>query len=151
MTVRSDGFHLLEFLDRHGNLGTTSGLNWGQGNVAHTNRNDAYIPIRRNDVYRRPDLFSPKLEGCGAIAVVRWDDGTEMMVRFEGTQLIGCDRYPKQISSYPSKAELGRYLRSRLGIGSGTRVELADLEKYGRTSVGIRKQAEGLYLADFAV
>ena len=151
MQVDSNDFHLLEFLDRNGELGRTSGLNWGQGSVAHTNKDDAYIPIRRNDIYRRPDLFPPKGGSGISIAVLRWDDNVQMTVRFEGTQAIGDDKFPKQISSYPAKAELGRYLRTRLGLKSGDRVSAADLDAYGRTSVGIRKLADGLFLGDFSV
>lgn len=147
----SEDFHLLEFLDRKGNLGRTSGLNWGQGSKAHTNRDDAYIPIRRNDILRRKELFEPKAGGSGQVVTLYWDDGTVMSARFEGTQLLGGYRYPKQISSFSAKAELGRYLRLRLGVALGARVDINDLDRYGRTSVGIRRIGEAAFLMDFSV
>lgn len=61
------------------------------------------------------------------------------------------EKYPKQISTTPSKAELGRYIRKRMGIKEGEAISYADLEAYGRTSIDVSLQGEGVYYFDFSV
>lgn len=59
--------------------------------------------------------------------------------------------YPKQISSHPSKADMGRYIRKRLEIAEGAPITLETLEKYGRNTIDISLQGEGIYYFDFSV
>ena len=69
----------------------------------------------------------------------------------EGSQPINEIVYPKQLSSFPVKSELGSYLRSRIGVPFGQPVRRHHLESYGRTDISISKIGEGLYQLDFSV
>jgi hypothetical protein len=144
-----------------------NGLNWGQNESNHTNLNDANIPIRADYIRNYPDLFPEKQDfslvgnqggrsqrNNDAIDII-WDDGTTMRGLLEGSNdrisgFLGI-RFPKQISSFPDKSELGRYLRQRIGVPSGQRVERTDLERYGRTHIDVSLIDEGIYRFDFSV
>lgn len=141
-----------------------SGINWGQAklNGSHVNLNDGYIPIRREDIANKPGLFPKKrtipalLTSKGGSArdndpvEILWDDGTRMIGLLEGVQTIDGVKYPKQISTSPSKALFGKYLRQRLGIQSGKKITKEDLENYGRSDIGIALIGEGVYYFDFS-
>lgn len=141
-----------------------SGINWGQAklNGSHVNLNDGYIPIRREDIINKPTLFPKKRNVPAAVyrtggsardndpVEILWDDGTRMIGLLEGVQTIDGVKYPKQISTSPSKALFGRYLRKRLGIDDGKRIEKKDLIRYGRTDIGIALIGEGVYYFDFS-
>lgn len=141
-----------------------SGLNWGQNPNNHTKPNDAYIPIRTSYIRSYPELFpakqeSPLLDSQGgriahrhndAIELI-WDDGTNMMGLLEGTVKIDEIIYPKQISSFPEKSLLGKYIRNRLGVPDGARVNRQHLEKYGRTHIDVSLEEKGVYYFDFSV
>ena len=139
----------------------TSGLNWGQNPNNHTRPNDAYIAIRTSHVRDCADLFPPKqsysLDTRGrpqrhndSVEII-WDDGVSMEGLFEGSQSVGDLIYPKQISSFPVKSELGEYFRSRLGVPSGQPVRRHHLDAYGRTDVAVSLISEGVYKFDFSV
>jgi hypothetical protein len=143
----------------------SSGLNWGRAvlNGSHVSIDDAYIPIRREDIDKAPFLFPKKRaipleltkEGHSArdndpIEII-WDDGTRMQALLEGSQNLSGVKYPKQISSLPSKKLFGEYIRKRLGLSSGTRITKEILENYGRTTIGIALVGEGIYYFDFSV
>lgn len=159
-----DGVAKLSLLDRNGGLPELSGINWGMSTTSHVNPDDAYIPIRREVLANHPELFAPRItlpEGVSArgnsdeVVELIWDDGTIMQVKFEGTQNVtdsigNAIKYPKQISSFPNKSIMGRYLRGRLGVGSGVLVEKEDLERYGTTAIRLSKLSEGVYMASFA-
>ncbi len=68
----------------------------------------------------------------------------------EGTYTMGGIVYPKQISSFPEKDILGKYIRKRLSLPEGARVTKADLERYGRTHVDVSLQSEGVYYFNFS-
>jgi hypothetical protein len=154
---------LLTFLDRRGNLPSgASGLNWGQNPENHTNPNDAYIPIRKNNVRANPELFPPKQlysinVGSGRAhrhndsIEILWDDGYRMNGLLEGSQDVDGNTHPKQISSFPSKSEMGEYFRNRLGVPLNQEVQKSDLERYGRADVNISLIGEGIYMCDFSV
>lgn len=141
-----------------------SGINWGQAkrNGSHVNLNDAYIPIRREVIANKPGLFPKKRENPSRLnsagrssrdndpIEILWDDGTRMIGLLEGVQTIDGVKYPKQISSSPSKAQMGKYLRKRLGIESGEKITKEILENYGRTDIGIALIGEGVYYLDFS-
>ena len=129
----------LTLLTSEGNVHKSAGLNWGLSSRAHVRKNDAYIPIHIGTIRKNLDFFNSRTNISNTILTFRWDDGTVMQGRFEGTLpdsrtgLI----YPKQIASYPHKDILGEYLRRRLGVVSMARVTLDDLHRYGRTDIDI--------------
>ena len=90
------------------------------------------------------------------IIEIIWDDGTEMKGLLEGSipkkDVAGkIELYPKQLASCPQKSELGKYLRQRLGIREGVSITLADLDRYGRRTIDVSLQGEGIYFFDFSV
>lgn len=146
----------------------SSGINWGQAklNGSHVNINDAYIKIGGDLLEFYPELFPPK-QSCPTEDVgkrghrhndnieILWDDGTSMLGLLEGSVDKEIDgkksKYPKQISTTPSKAELGKYIRKRLGKKDGEKITYADLVAYGRTTIDVSLQGEGVYYFDFSV
>jgi NgoFVII restriction endonuclease len=80
-----------------------------------------------------------------------WDDGISMEGLFEGSQPVNGLTYPKQISSFPVKSELGEYFRNRLGVPLGQPVRRHHLDSYGRTDVAVSLISEGVYKFDFSV
>ena len=147
-----------------------SGLNWGMARYSgsHVNVNDAYIPISKAMVSNYPSLFPIKQkaptnkEGVARLdhrhndnIEIIWDDGTYMTGLLEGTReatIAGKTvYYPKQISTTPSKSELGEYLRNRLHVPLGKPITMQILKLYGRDSISISMQAEGVYYFDFHV
>ena len=134
---------------RQAGLPAKSGLNWGNAN-AHVNTEDAYIPIRHNDIAAHPILFPIVNQGQSIINVI-WDDGTIMTCSFEGTQDINGTIYPKQISSYNDKSILGHYLRSRIGVNATATITEGDLNQYGRNHIDITKNDDGTFFFDFSV
>lgn len=138
----------------------TSGLNWGQNPNNHTRPNDAYIAIRTSHIRNCADLFPPKqsysLDTRGrpqrhndSVEII-WDDGVSMEGLFEGSQPVDGLTYPKQISSFPVKSELGEYFRNRLGVPLGQPVRRHHLDAYGRTNVAVSLISEGVYKFDFS-
>ena len=85
-----------------------------------------------------------------AIEII-WDDGISMEGLLEGSQPIDGIIYPKQISSFPNKSELGEYFRRRLGVPFGQPVRRLHLNRYGRTDVAVSLINEGVYRFDFSV
>ena len=153
----------LTLLGRGGEVQNAAGLNWGQNPNNHTTRNDAYIAIRTAHIRECAKLFPPKqtnplnTDNRGrqqrhndAVEII-WDDGITMEALFEGTQTIDGVIYPKQISSFPVKAQLGEYIRNRLGVPLGAPVRKHHLEAYGRTDVEVCLLEEGIYKFDFSV
>jgi hypothetical protein len=141
---------LLTLLTANGRMHKTGGLNWGFNPRNHTTPDDAYIPIHLATIRNNPGFFLPK-PTYQTVLTFTWDDGTVMQGRFEASQF---DRrtgtkYPKNISSYPSKAILGRYLRSRINV-YGRRVTIADLQAYGRTDVMMTQTGPNQYYLDFS-
>lgn len=153
----------------HKEVPKKSGVNWGLAALSGSNVkiNDAEIRIGADLLDRYPELFPPKLKlptkmtGLGrrqrnndAVEVL-WDDGTAMTCLLEGSRFRTVNEvkvaYPKQISSHPSKSELGKYLRDRLGVAEGTAITMDDLVKYGRDTIDVSLQGEGIYYFDFSV
>ena len=146
-----------------------SGINWGMAklNGSHVNINDAYIKIGANLIEHYPDMF-PKKQSSPSEGTkhgrqghrhndnieILWDDGTTMTGLLEGSipKIVNGERanFPKQISTTPSKAELGKYLRKRLDVGEGVGITMNDLAKYGRDNIDISLQGEGIYYFDFS-
>lgn len=144
-----------------------SGLNWGMAklNGAHVNIDDAYIKISSDMIYKYPKLF-PAKQIMPTKNVVRkghrhndcieiiWDDGTNMIGLLEGSipkKINGISLlFPKQISTSPSKSLLGKYIRARIGIDSGTMITMQHLQNYGRDTIDISLLGDGIYYFDFS-
>lgn len=148
----------------------SSGLNWGMAKLtgSHVNINDAYIRIGADLIEHYPDLFPKKQDSPtddsqtgrkghrhnDNIDII-WDDGTTMQGLLEGTipKIIDGEKcnYPKQIATTPSKALLGAYLRKRLGVPEGKAITMKDFQRYGRDTIDVSLQGEGIYYFDFSV
>lgn len=144
-----------------------SGLNWGyKANGLPAEKrgiNDACIPINISHIRQYPELFPPKLTERELIDVrgrkqrsneaieLIWDDGITMEGLLEGTNNVDGVKYPKQISSFPSKSQMGEYLRIRLGVPLGQPVRKHHLDQYGRTDITVSLIADGVYKCDFSV
>lgn len=154
---------LVSLLGNDGEVQNAAGLNWGQNPMNHTRPNDAYIAIRTIHIRDYPQLFPPKqlnpmaAEARGrahrhndAIEII-WDDGLTMEGLLEGSQPVDGSTYPKQISSFPVKSELGEYIRERINVPLGQPVRRHHLERYGRTDIAVSLLGDGVYLFDFSV
>lgn len=153
----------MTLLGRDGEVQNFAGLNWGQNLNNHTTPNDAYIPIRTAHIRKCPNLFPQKqmnpllLDNRGrmqrhndSIEII-WDDGVTMEGLLEGSQPVDNIIYPKQISSFPSKSQMGEYIRERIGVPLGQPVRRYHLERYGRTDIEISLLGDGVYKFDFSV
>jgi hypothetical protein len=150
-------------LGKDGEVQNAAGLNWGQNPNNHTTPNDAYIAIRTSHIRDYPNLFQPKqlnpmvtdvggrMQRHNDSVEIIWDDGLIMEGLLEGTQPINEIIYPKQISSFPVKAELGIYIRNRIGVPLGQPVRRHHLESYGRTDIDVSLLGDGVYQFDFSV
>lgn len=153
----------MSLLANDGEVQNAAGLNWGQNPRNHTTPNDAYIAIRTRYIRDFPNLFQPKqmnpmhIDNRGRMqrhndsVEIIWDDGLTMEGLLEGSQPIDGITYPKQISSFPSKAQLGEYIRTRIGVPLGQPVRRHHLERYGRTDIRISLLGDGVYKFDFSV
>lgn len=165
--IINQNFCSMSLLDNTGEVQRASGLNWGfmKNGLPSPKRgiNDACIPIRVEHINNYSNLFPQKLQtrefmdlrgrrqrDNEAIEII-WDDGITMEGLLEGTQPINDIIYPKQISSFPVKSELGIYLRNRIGVPLGQPVRRHHLERYGRTNIEISLLADGVYKFDFSV
>ncbi|MDR0785506.1 MAG: NgoFVII family restriction endonuclease [Treponema sp.] len=153
---------LLTLLGDDGETQNAAGLNWGQNPKNHTNKNDAYIKIRAQDIRNCPNLFPPKqlnplhFDGRGRkrrhndnIEII-WDDGVNMDGLLLGNQTIDGIMYPKQVSSFPHGSEMGRYFRKRLNVPDGQPVRRFHLDNYGRDTIGVSLLGECVYKFDFS-
>lgn len=156
-------FCSMSLLGRDGEVQNAAGLNWGQNPNNHTTPNDAYIALRTQHIRDYPHLFQPKqinpqhLDNRGrmqrhndSIEII-WDDGVTMEGLLEGSQPVNGMIYPKQISSFPAKAELGEYIRTRIGVPLGQPVRRHHLERYGRTDIQVSLLGDGVYKFDFSI
>ena len=140
-----------------------SGLNWGQNPRSHTTPDDAYVPVRVSHIRDFPSLFQPKQlyplvdDSRGreqrhndSIEMI-WDDGITMEGLFEGSQPVDDQIYPKQVSSFPRKSQLGQYIRNKIGVPSGQPVRKHHLDTYGRSDIDVSLLGDGVYKFDFSV
>lgn len=126
----------LSLLTRGGTIHEKGGLNWGQREGREPNQ--AYIPVP-TDV-QRSRFFPPPGQTFNLIT----DDGRSMLCKCAGTG-------GKNLESSLDNSELGRYFRRRIGVRDGEFVRASDLQRYGRTSVTIRRLSAETYSMDFAV
>ena len=142
---------LISLLDSNQMVHLRGGLNWGFSN-AHVRRYDAYIPIPIKTIRENLDLFKNRGQRNTILRFI-WDDGSQMLGRFEGTRINKEDglMYPKQIASYPHKSILGQYFRKRLNVQENRRITMNDLTIYGRMDIDITQIGINTYRIDFSV
>ncbi|PHS63396.1 MAG: NgoFVII family restriction endonuclease [Flavobacterium sp.] len=165
--VEPDEASIMTLLMANGQTHNASGLNWGyMANGLPSLRrgiDDACIPISIEHIRHYPELFPQKLTERELVDVrgrrqrsneaieLIWDDGITMEGLLEGTNNVDGIAYPKQISSFPAKNEMGEYLRQRLGVPLGQPVQRHHLDRYGRTDITVSLLGNGIYSCDFSV
>jgi len=125
----------LSFLTNHGDVGKTSGLNWGQRKGR--NKNEAYIPLPSR--IAKKGFFPLKDQHFMVVT----DDGHNLLLRVE-------QQNDKAITTPLSNAQLGEYFRNRLGLPNGAFVTKQDLLYYGRTDVTFYKIDDEEFYMDFS-
>lgn len=126
----------LSLLTRDEQMPTVSGLNWGQREGREPNQ--AYIKVP-STVYST-DFFP--------------DNAVPFKITTDDGKVFDCaiaQQNGKAIHTPANNSLLGTYFRERLGIPSGELVTLEALEKYGRTSVTIKKVNDTSYTMDFSI
>jgi hypothetical protein len=126
----------LSLLAKNGEVGTRSGLNWGQRKGR--NKNQAYIPLPIN--IAKSGFFPLNKRHFTVVT----DDHHQLILRVE-------QQFDKAITTPLSNAQLGEYFRNRLGLANGQFVMKQDLHNYGRTDVTFYKLDEEQYYLDFSV
>lgn len=104
----------LEFKDNQGKIPTKSGINQ-MHSAGHVCDYDAYIPIRKA-VRNSSNLSIPD---NGTIVDVIWNGSQIMKMMFESSK-IGTDGVAQQLASTPTRSTLGKYLRTEMGLKTGT-------------------------------
>lgn len=130
----------LSLLDTHsGDTHKKSGLNWGQIELGPAGRKkpyQAYIPVP--SAVQLSDFFPNR----GEQFTVLTDDGNSFI--FVRAQAGG-----KALHTTLDNSQLGKYIRSRLGVRSGQYVTRQHLAEYGRTDITFTKIDEETYILDF--
>lgn len=126
----------LSLLSRNGETGQKSGINWGQRE--NRNRNEAYIPLPSN--IARTDFFPMEKNHFTVVT----DDCHTLILRVE-------QQNDKAITTPLRNAQLGEYLRNRIGVANGAYVRKQDLLNYGRTDITFYKLDDEQYYMDFSV
>lgn len=126
----------LSFLKRDGNIGSRSGLNWGQRNGRE--KNQAYIPLPAK--IARSDFFPLGGQHFSVIT----DDRKQLILRVE-------QENNKAITTPLNNSQIGEYFRNRLGLANGAYVTKDNLVNYGRTDVTFYKIDEEQFFMDFSV
>ena len=119
------------------NVQQKAGLNWGQRPGRETNQ--AYIKVPTSFNKENPNFFPPKKQEFTMLT----DDGDSFVciMAQDGRKAIQTTR----------NNILGRYFRSRLGLEYGVKVELSDLEVYGRKYVRVFKINNETYYMDYSL
>lgn len=135
----------ISWLTSKGDVGKSSGPNWGYRAKKgyHRNPNEAYIPYNKKnrkagffpDRNRKEDLH------CPLFKVITKDNEIFYM------RMAQSDN--KSIQTAASNALLGQWLREKLGLQSGSIVELKDFQRYGRTDVTFIKYADDVFIMEF--
>ncbi|MBL6678843.1 MAG: NgoFVII family restriction endonuclease [Flavobacteriaceae bacterium] len=140
-----------------------SGPNWGHGK-GNTNPNDWYQRLGVELIKSIPELFpnngiNPNIGKGQAFKSTRqvadglFDDGEVMKLSFEQkgpSSESGQGNYYKALTSWPNKSTLGTYLRKRLKVPSGSKVDYSHFLNYGRDCIDIEKIDDGQYYLDFS-
>ena len=131
----SDSKVTLSFLQRNGEVGAKSGLNWGQRNKREPNQ--AYIPLPRKIA---KSGFFPLNKTHFTVTT---DDNISLILRVE-------QQGDKAITTPQSNSRIGEYFRSRLNLANGQFVKREHLEKHGRTDVDFYKIDDETFYMDFS-
>jgi hypothetical protein len=115
-----------------------SGLNWGQRPGREPNQ--AYIPVSTQVHKNSPDFFPELKEEF----IIITDDGEEIIC-------VMAQQNRKAIHSSRNNSILGIYFRNRIGVSLGNKVDIEDLQNYGRDFVRIYKLDTETYYMDFSV
>ena len=132
--VDADTITLSLLVKSTGRTHEKAGLNWGQR--PGRDRNQAYIPVPAT--VQNSGFFPDRKVQFTVLT----DDGFSFI--FVRAQANG-----KALETTRSNAELGQYLRKRLGLNSGEYVTRQHLTDYGRTNVTFTKIDDETYLMDF--
>ncbi len=119
------------------NGGVQYGLNWGQRE--RRDPDQAYLQLTP-EVYRS-NFFPVKKN----YFVAETDDGETLIFNRGQKGEDGC-----ALETPDDNAKLGRYLRKRLGILYGKKIEKEDIENYGRSSIRFYKIDNIHYKLDFS-
>ncbi len=130
-------FAKISLLDRHGELPTRSGLNWGQRPEYRRNPNQAYIRVPSEII--KSNFFPER----GMDFTVLTDDGKVLICK--RAQANG-----KAIETPHDNSLIGEYFRNRLGLPEGELVKTRDLRRYGRTNVDFYRIDDETYYMDFS-
>lgn len=126
----------LSLLAKNGDIGTKSGLNWGQRKGR--NKNQAYIPL---PISIAKSGFFPLNKQHFTVVT---DDHHQLILRVE-------QQFDKAVTTPLSNDQLGEYFRNRLGLANGQFVTKDDLINYGRSDVTFYKLDEEQYYLDFSI
>lgn len=135
----------ISWLTSNGDVGKSSGPNWGyRGKKGyHRNLNEAYIPY--NKARQKPGFFPDRKQpddlNCPLFKVVT-DDGEVFFMRM-------AQENNKGIHTATSNSLLGGWLRRKLGLKPGSFVTLEDFQRYGRTDVTFIKYADDVFIMEF--
>ncbi len=116
------------------------GINWGHRDAR--DRNEAYAAI--SAAVSRSGFLPLK----NTPITVHCDDGEILVLRGAS----GDEKHPsgKDLTSIPSNATLGAYLRRRMGLQSGQYVGMEELFDYGRAYFTLSRLQSGDYYLDFS-
>ncbi len=127
----------ISLLSRNGEVAQRSVLNWGQRPEENRNPDQAYLPIRLD---ARKEGFLP--ERNFTFTLLTDDDKTFDCVRAQDGG--------KAIHTTNDNSELGKYLRNRLNLESGSPIKIDDLIRYGRTDFLLKKLDDETFYLDFS-
>lgn len=140
------GENILGIRNNKGEVHAAAGLNWGYS-AGTPILGDAYIPITRKNVEESSGILPIKSKGENHPIEVIWDDGTKMLLLLEGNGARVDDEhfYPKQVSTYKNKSELGNYIRKRVGTKIGTNLiysqySIDNLKKIKKNNKGNKEE-----------
>lgn len=125
----------LSLLSKSGEVGSRSGLNWGQRDGREPNQ--AYIPLPAS--IARSGFFPLNKQHFTVIT----DDNKSLVLRVE-------QQNDKAITTPENNSRIGEYFRNRLGVSNGAPVWRSDLERYGRTDVTFYKYDDEQFYMDFS-
>lgn len=128
----------ISFLDRRGIVSERSALNWGQRPELGREPNQAYLSLRKE---ARKEGFLPPV---GETFTLITDDGVaiDCVVAQDGR---------KAIHSTFDNSEIGKYIRTRIGVPLGKLITASHLEKYGRTDYSIEKLDDETFYLDLSI
>ena len=131
----SDAVQKLSLVSKNGEVPKSSGLNWGQR--PNRNPNQAYIPLPSQ--IARTGFFPLNKRPFTVIA----DDGWCAVMRVEQDN-------DKAITTPGNNAELGEYLRGRLGLDAGELVTVEHLNAHGRQDIEFTKLDDEHFMMNFS-